>query len=115
MNKVECEKQKVHTIAVNLRVDAYDIYVGRGSIWGNPFSHKNNTKAKHVVATREESIELHRRWLLAQPHLIAQLGDLYGKKLGCFCSPKTCHAETLAELAENFHNSEDFSDYSAFW
>lgn len=34
------------------------VYIGRGSPWGNPFSHMPNSKAKSIVATREEAIEL---------------------------------------------------------
>lgn len=33
----------------------YDIYIGRGSKWGNPFSHMDGTTAKFKVLTRKKS------------------------------------------------------------
>lgn len=47
----------------------YDIYIGRGSKWGNPFSHLPNTKAQFQVSTREEAIEKYREWIMEQPQL----------------------------------------------
>lgn len=81
----------------------YDVYIGRGSIWGNPFTHLPlaRTKAEFHVESREESILSYRRWILTQPHLLAQLPKLKGKKLGCYCSPKECHGEVLAEFAND--------------
>ena len=35
----------------------YDIYIGRGSKWGNPFSHMDGTQALYKVATRQEAVE----------------------------------------------------------
>ena len=79
----------------------YDIYIGRGSKWGNPFSHMDGTKAKYKVETREEAIEKYREWILSQPELLASLHELKGKTLCCFCAPKPCHGDVLAELADN--------------
>ncbi|MFS8304204.1 DUF4326 domain-containing protein [Bacillus altitudinis] len=64
-----------------------DVYIGRGSQWGNPFSHLSNTEADFKVDTREEAIEMYRRWLITQPRLVKSLRDLKGKTLGCFCKP----------------------------
>jgi hypothetical protein len=30
----------------------------------------------------------------------AELAELKGKRLGCFCHPQPCHGDVLAELAE---------------
>ena len=80
--------------------DAYDIYIGRGSKWGNPFSHMDNTTAEFKVSTREEAVQKHREWILTQPHLLADLHELRGKVLCCFCAPKVCHGHTLAQMAD---------------
>jgi len=76
--------------------EPYDIYIGRWnpkvphhSIWHNPFKD----------GTREENIQRFREYLLASPHLMAKLPELKGKKLACWCSPKDCHGDVLAELA----------------
>jgi hypothetical protein len=57
-----------------------------------------NTKAQYKVATREEAIEKYREWIMTQPQLLNDLHELKGKVLCCFCKPKACHGDTLAEL-----------------
>lgn len=69
---------------------------------GNPFSHLSGTLAQHQCATREETIARYREWIVTQPHLMATLGELKGKRLGCFCKPLACHGDVLAEMAEAF-------------
>jgi len=79
----------------------FDVYIGRPSKWGNPFSHKPGTLALYRVASREEAIARYREWLLAQPELVAQVkSELKGKVLGCWCSPLPCHGDVLRELAD---------------
>lgn len=103
------------TVAVNRYKEPFDIDVGRGSKWGNPYSHDPNSKAKYIVSSREEAIELYSFWILGQVDLIADLGELKDKRLGCFCLPKSCHAVFLSELANRFDETKEFNDYSAFW
>jgi len=103
------------TIVINFYKERCDTNVGRASKWGNPFSHNPNSQAKFIVSSRDEAIALHKFWILGQPDLLAELGELKGKILGCYCLPKACHATWLAHLADNFDESKDFSDYSAFW
>ena len=85
---------------VHCKREAFDIYIGRGSKWGNPFSHKTGTKAKHVVSSRKEAIEKYKEWILEQPNLLEDLCELKGKTLGCWCKPKSCHGDVLVELVE---------------
>ena len=84
------------TKVVNLYREEYDIYIGRAGKgqsgkWGNPFSQ----------GTREENIAAFREWIHTQPHLLNDILELKGKRLGCFCAPKPCHGDVLAELADN--------------
>jgi Domain of unknown function (DUF4326) len=79
----------------------YDVYIGRGSKWGNPFSHLPNTKAKYRVKTREESIDRYEEWIKTQYFLLNDLHELKGKVLGCYCKPKDCHGDILARLADS--------------
>ena len=85
---------------VNRRFEMFEVYVGRPSKWGNPFSHKDGTLAQFKVATRAEAISKFREWFLAQPELVAAAKrELRGKILGCWCKPLACHADVLAEVA----------------
>lgn len=77
---------------VHCKKEKYDVYIGRGSIWGNPFRIGDD-------GTREEVIQLYMDYLLRKPELIVRIGDLRGKVLGCFCCPLACHGDILAHLA----------------
>lgn len=92
---------------VHCKKSEFDVYIGRPSKWGNPFSHKEGTLAKFKVATREEAIAKYTEWLFGQNHLLEVLKtELKGKVLGCWCSPQACHGEILAALA----NEDDGSN-----
>lgn len=77
---------------VHINKSPYDIYIGRGDKWGNPFKIG-------VDGNRTEVINKYRSWLLTQPELMACIGELKNKTLGCHCKPKACHGDILVELA----------------
>jgi hypothetical protein len=81
--------------------EPFDVYIGRPSRWGNPFSHKTGTLAKFKVATREAAVSKFREWIVQQPDLMAALPELKGKVLGCWCWPLACHGDVLVELADS--------------
>jgi hypothetical protein len=91
------------TTVVNKRFDEYQVYIGRGSIFGNPWTHLNlgTTKAQYQCKTREESIELYRDYFLDKvkndPKFKLEVEKLRGKALGCFCAPLSCHGDIIAE------------------
>lgn len=77
---------------VHCKRDAYDVYIGRPSKWGNPFPLRNEADRMQVIIEFEA-------WIRSQPELMAALPELKGKILGCFCAPKPCHGDVLARLA----------------
>ena len=85
---------------VHCKKDQFDVYIGRPSKWGNPFSHKAGTMAEFVVGSREEAIAAYRRWITSGDgrYLLQDLHELKGKTLGCWCRPLSCHGDVLAEL-----------------
>jgi len=88
------------TKVVNLYKEPYDIYIGRGSKWGNPFTTNKDkeTLASEIVETSEEAISKYKEYVLNTPDLMQSLDELEGKRLGCFCKPKPCHGDVLLEL-----------------
>jgi hypothetical protein len=88
------------TRVVHCRKSPYDVYIGRGSKWGNPWTHLPlaGTLAEYQVATREDAIDAFERYLL-DSELIHDLRELQGQILGCYCKPKSCHGDVLARLA----------------
>lgn len=77
---------------VHCKREPYDVYVGRPSKWGNPFSISENR-------TREQAIQAFEEWIVTQADLMASLPELRGKVLGCWCAPRACHGDVLARLA----------------
>lgn len=77
------------TTVVHVR-DGYDVYIGRGSEWGNPF-------IIGVHGTRKQVIKKYKEWIPTQP-IWHRLHELEGKRLGCHCKPNhDCHGDFLAE------------------
>ena len=78
---------------VNKRNTHYDVYIGRGSKWGNPFVIGKD-------GSREEVIAKYKNHLLNSPDLLSSLHELKDKALGCFCAPLACHGDILKIYAE---------------
>lgn len=83
----------------NIPKDA--IYIGRPSVWGNPFEIG-------VDGTRAEVIKRYEMALLDAFRLgkvtTEELAALHGKDLVCFCAPQACHGDILQKYAEEAHN-----------
>ncbi|MEO2202140.1 DUF4326 domain-containing protein [Paenibacillus pabuli] len=84
--------------------DSYDMSIGRGSKWGNDFTHLpvENTSATYQVETLEQALKEYSYSLLMNPELLDQIPELIGKVLGCTCLPNLCHGEVLVNLANAF-------------
>ena len=79
----------------------HDVYIGRPSKWGNPFTHLPAVARRPgmvLVASRDEAVARYEAWLREQPELMAALPELRGKVLGCWCAPQACHGDVLARL-----------------
>ena len=91
---------------VHFKKSSFDIYIGRPSKWGNPFTHIKDGKtiAKYIVNSREEAIESYREWITngEGQYLLKDLHELKGKILGCWCKPKSCHGDVLIELVNKY-------------
>ncbi len=82
------------TGVVHCKQEPYDVYIGRPGNWGNPFHLESE-------ADRQDVIERFSQWGENQPWLrYAAQTELKGKTLGCWCSPKACHGQVLADWAE---------------
>lgn len=50
--------------------------------------------------TRDEVVAKYRDYLLSRPDLVELARGLSGRRLGCWCAPLRCHAEVIAEIAD---------------
>lgn len=88
---------------VHVGRDICDVYIGRdfggwaGSKYANPFPIDRNHD-------REEALTRYAGWLrreIQAGRITAQeLSALDGKRLGCWCKPKPCHGDILAQFVE---------------
>lgn len=89
----EYEKGENMKFVVHCKKEKYDVYIGRPSIWGNPFEIGKD-------GNREEVIEKYKKYLETKPELMERAKkELKGKILGCFCAPQPCHGDILAQIA----------------
>ena len=82
---------------VNKYQESFDVYIGRGSKWGNPFVIGRNGGRAEVIAK-------YRRYLWARIEQgqvsLDDLLALDGKRLGCFCKPLPCHGDVIKAAVE---------------
>lgn len=84
---------------VNILTHEYDIYIGReghghDGYWGNPYSViRDGGRERVIVSYREYFLKR----LRVDPEFARQIIKLKGKRLGCFCKPKACHGDVIAE------------------
>jgi hypothetical protein len=98
------------TTVVNLKGHRDDpdyadvVYVGRAVHRGG--RHLEGSKLASPFrpgpdGTREDVVTRYREYLLSRPDLLALLPGLRGHRLGCWCVPEACHAQVIADLADN--------------
>lgn len=99
------------TRAGHCKQDKCDVYVGRGSLWGNPFvARGGGVRSKYSVTEVDDPIGEYEKYIRSAPKLMDKLYELHGKKLGCFCvrlhdaqpppGKERCHAQVLVRLVE---------------
>ncbi len=82
------------TYVVNItQGDKYDIFIGRGTIWGNPFVIGRD-------GNRKEVIEKYKEWITNQSELMERVKvELKDKILGCYCDVNIgCHGSVLIDI-----------------
>ena len=98
------------TNVVNVRTENCDVYIGRGSIFGNTFTHLklDDTKAQYKVKTRQESIDRYHDYFYYKiehdPEFLEEVMKLKDKKLGCYCQPLPCHGQIIADFIDGRQN-----------
>ena len=104
----------------------HGIYVGRPSVYGNPFSHKGATLAEVQVETRHEAVMRFTSWLVTgtdmqlkrkpdQIHAAIRSGKLDSPlPLICWCAPVACHGHVLGEVRTPEQLDNAIQDPEAF-
>ena len=98
----------MQTVVVNIYKEQFDTYIGRAGrgydgYFGNPFRMGTGISRESVVQKFqkyfidriEKDTEFKRRILA-----------LKGKRLGCFCKPKACHGDVIADWLNKMEQRE---------
>ena len=80
-------------------------YIGRGSVFGNPFTHikDRETKAVFVVENRDKAIDLYEPLFDKMYEMYKEGQDIY---LGCYCKPLRCHGDIIEKKLIQFSMKE---------
>lgn len=99
------------TTVVNIRHNQteFDAYIGRVGLgfkgeFGNPYRIGRD-------GTREDTIKKFKKYFfnrIASDHEFKnKVLQLKGLRLGCFCSPKICHGDTIATYLNNISTHQE--------
>ena len=81
---------------VNRRKEKYTVYIGRPSIFGNPYAIGKD-------GDRKEVINLYRHYVKNNTKVLRAIYNLPKDAiLGCYCKPKACHGDVIVELYNNY-------------
>lgn len=81
--------------------DKYDVYIGRGTLWGNPYQMGKEGTRDEVIA--KFAYDFEKRFLKLPDQFDVNIEKLRGKTLGCHCKPAACHGDVIAK----YLNSQD--------
>ena len=85
------------TRVVHCKKEKYDVYIGRPSIFGNPFSiGKDGTREEVIIKYRDYFYKK-----LVDMNFWNAVQTLKGKTLGCWCCPQKCHGDVILELLDS--------------
>ena len=79
--------------------DEYE-YIGRGSIWGNPYAMNGAEHESREDVIGKFQYDFEKDILMKAKKSDAQ--QLIGKRLGCFCKPHACHGDIIANYLNKF-------------
>jgi len=83
---------------VHCKKALYTHYIGRPSIFGNPFEIGRD-------GTRAEVIQKYREWVKNRPDVLKAIESLPADAtLGCWCAPKPCHGHVIIEIWHEIHD-----------
>lgn len=90
------------TKVVNIhKTKEYDVYIGRGSKWGNPYPIVDYTNNKERIT----SCKAYEGYFW-DSGLWKHIDELKGRTLGCYCKPKRCHGDFLSDVANGKYDDK---------
>lgn len=89
VNKKDCEN--------------FDVYIGRGSGWGNPYAIGADGDRDEVISKFKYDFD---KGFIGDNDFKKNLLELRGKKIACHCSPLACHGDIYANYLNAFDDQK---------
>ena len=98
----------MQTVVVNIYKEQFDVYIGRAGrgqdgYFGNPFRIG-------CGMSREDAVQRFQKYFTERIQKDAEFKRrilaLKGKRLGCFCKPKACHGDVIADWLDKMEQKE---------
>lgn len=94
------------TKVVNLYKEKYDVYIGRPGkgqkgYFGNPFPLTKESDREKILLEYKNYFYSK---IKNDKEFESRVSELKDKILGCFCHPKNCHGDIIAEYLNNLDN-----------
>lgn len=95
---------KLATVANKDRGEPFDVYIGRGTVWGNPYPIGPAGDREEVL--RMYRYDFDRRLLTFFENEDSNVSKIRGKVLGCHCKPAACHGDILADYVNSLDDGD---------
>lgn len=97
-------QDKITTVSNKDKGEHFDTYIGRGTLWGNPYAIGQDGERDEVI--RKFAYDFERGFLRGGEDFNEKLKSLRGHTLGCHCKPYACHGDVLAEYLNKLDDGE---------
>ncbi|HEC2616199.1 TPA: DUF4326 domain-containing protein [Raoultella ornithinolytica] len=97
-------QDKITFVSNKDKGDHFDTYIGRGTLWGNPYAIGQDGDREEVI--RKFTYDFNRGFLRGGEDFNEKLKALRGHTLGCHCKPYACHGDVLAEYLNKLDDGE---------
>ncbi|MBO7806119.1 DUF4326 domain-containing protein [Burkholderia pseudomallei] len=98
---------RITTVRNKDKNEEFDVYIGRGSKWGNPFVIKHGPGG----LSRDDVIKKYKEYfeqeIVTDPQARAALLSIRGYRLGCHCKPLPCHGDIIASYLNSYDDGTE--------
>lgn len=102
--KIKIVNTKLTMVTNKDRDNNYDIYIGRGSIWGNPYQIGIDGDRDEVI--RKYKYDFDRGFLRPFDNIDKNINEIKGKIIACHCKPQKCHGDIIADYVNSIDDGE---------
>lgn len=97
-------KDKITFVSNKDKGEHFETYIGRGTLWGNPYAIGHDGDRDEVI--RKFKYDFERDYLKGGTDFKEKLKAIRGHTLGCHCKPYACHGDVLAQYLNELDDGD---------